>query len=201
MRFGHLAGALLILLSLFAATYPQGEKEKWAPEDNYRKAKVLMEKQRFREALDLFLTLRDNFPQYNPLAVQRDVCRLYEKLGRIPQALKEYDILLERFPSVQDRFQILMRMAAMSEVALNDLDRAWHYLEMIPEDEVPPGDMAPYLFNKAYLLEKMGKTQDALGLYERLEREYPDTVGGGWAKERIEELVHYGSAVSGEQGE
>ncbi len=174
------------LLGAQAQETVQGEN--LDPQEIYRRAKLLMDKGNLRHGLDLFLQLREQSPRYRPLAVQRHICQLYERLGNISKALEEYGDFIKRFPWARDRVQMLMRMAAMAEVALHDLNRAWGYLEMIPEDKVPPGDMAPYLFNKGYLLEKMDRKDEALEYYRRLVEEYPQTVGGFWAKERIKKL-------------
>ena len=171
--------------------------ENWDPQEVYRRAQLLVDKGGLRQGLDLFLRLREQSPRYRPLAVQRHICQLYERIGDISKALEEYEGFIRRFPWARDRVQMLMRMAAMAEVALHDLGRAWRYLEMIPEDKVPPGDMAPYLFNKGYLLEKMGKKDEAVEYYRRLVEEYPRTVGGFWAKERLKELTQ--NEVSGGQ--
>ena len=171
--------------------------ENWDPQEVYRRAQLLVDKGSLRQGLDLFLRLREQSPRYRPLAVQRHICQLYERIGDISKALEEYEGFIRRFPWARDRVQMLMRMAAMAEVALHDLGRAWRYLEMIPEDKVPPGDMAPYLFNKGYLLEKMGKKDEAVEYYRRLVEEYPQTVGGFWAKERLKELTQ--NEVSGGQ--
>ncbi|GEM_PF-1244660 len=162
--------------------------EAWDSQEAFRRAQLLVSSGKLKEGLDLFLELREKAPRYRPLAVQRYICRLYEKTGDIAQALREYEVFIKRYPWARDRVQMLMRMAAMAEVALHDLNRAWRYLEMVPEDRVPPGDMAPYLFNKAYLLEKMGRKEEALEYYRRLAEEYPQTVGGFWAKERLKKL-------------
>lgn len=171
--------------------------ENWDPQEVYRRARLLVDKGSLRQGLDLFLQLREQSPRYRPLAVQRHICQLYERIGDISKALEEYEGFIRRFPWARDRVQMLMRMAAMAEVALHDLGRAWKYLEMIPENKVPPGDMAPYLFNKGYLLEKMGKKDEAVEYYRRLVEEYPQTVGGFWAKERLKELTQ--NEVSGGQ--
>ncbi len=165
-----------------------GQEGNWDPGETYRRAQRLVNEGQLRRGLALFLQIKDRSPHFKPLGVQREVCQLYERLGDIPKALEEYENLISKYPWARDRIQILMRMAAMAEVALHDLDRAWGYLEKISVDKVPPTDMAPYLFNKGYLLEKMGRIQDALGLYNRLIEEYPDTVGAFWAKERIGKL-------------
>ncbi len=165
-----------------------GQDAGWDANGVYIRAQHLVDEGRIRQGLALFLQIRERAPHFRPLRVQRSICCLYERVGDIHNALKECEAFVEKYPWARGRFQMLMRMAAMAEVALHDLDRAWGYLEMIPEDKVPPGDMAPYLFNKGYLLEKMGKTQDALCMYRRLVKDYPDSVGALWAKERIEEL-------------
>ena len=181
--------AFLVLL-IVATVSPVAlcQEKEWDPGEAILRARMLVDAGKLRQGLALFLQIREKAPHFRPFEVQREICRLYERLGDIPKALKEYETLINDYPWARERIQILMRMAAMAEVALHDLDRAWGYLEEIPEDKVPSTDMAPYLFNKGYLLEKMGKPQDALRLYERLIKEYPDTVGAFWAKERVEEL-------------
>ncbi len=179
---------LVALLALSRGVVAQSGGENWDPQEAFRQAQLLTSNGKLKKGLALFLEIREKSPGYRPMAVQRNICRLYERTGNISQALKEYEGFVQRYPWARDRVQILMRMAAMAEVALGDLDRAWKYLNMVPEDKVPPGDMAPYLFNKAYLLEKMERQEEALEYYRRLVREYPNTVGGFWAKERIREL-------------
>ncbi len=179
---------LVLLIVATVSPVVLGQERGWDPDETYRRAQRLVDEGQLRRGLALFLQIKERAPYFRPLGVQREVCQLYERLGDISKALEEYEDLISRYPWARDRIQILVRMAAMAEVALHDLDKAWGYLEKIPEDKVPHTDMAPYLFNKGYLLEKMGRTQDALGLYNRLIEEYPDTVGAFWAKERVDEL-------------
>ena len=181
-------GLLLLFLAFPLVAGAQGREGNWDPQEAFRQAQLFASNGQLHKGLALFLKIREKSPGFRPMAVQRNICRLYERTGDIPQALKEYENFIQRYPWARDRVQILMRMAAMAEVALHDLDRAWKYLDMVPENKVPPGDMAPYLFNKGYLLEKMGKREEALEYYRRLVEEYPDTVGGFWARERIKEL-------------
>jgi len=179
---------LVLLIVATVSPVVLGQERGWDPGETYRRAQMLVDEGQLRRGLALFLQIREKAPHFRPFEVQREVCRLYERLGDIPKALEEYETLINNYPWARERIQILMRMAAMAEVALHDLDKAWSYLEEIPEDKVPHTDMAPYLFNKGYLLEKMGRFQDALRLYKRLIEEYPDTVGAFWAKERVDEL-------------
>jgi len=193
MKRPLLIGALLVMLILPQGVWAQGGEKGWDPQEAFRQAQLWASSGKLKKGLGLFLEIREKSPGYRPMAVQRNICRLYERTGNIPQALKEYESFIQRYPWARDRVQMLMRMAAMAEVALHDLDRAWKYLNMVPEDRVSPGDMAPYLFNKAYLLEKMGKKDEALEYYRRLAVEYPNTVGGFWAKERIKKIEGEGS--------
>jgi len=158
------------------------------PEVIFNRAKLLWEEARVKESLKLFISLKEDFPSYKPKQVQWYMCRGYEKIGNFEKALDECEKYVANFPWAKDRIEVLMRMAAIAEVALEDLDRAWKYLSSIDEAEVSPFEMPPLLFNKAYLLEKMKRFQDAILIYQRLIKEYPDSLGAHWAKQRLEAL-------------
>lgn len=154
----------------------------------FKKAQWLCERGEVRESLSLFLALRESAPGYRATEVQRYICKGYEKLGEFDRALEEYEVYVKKFPWARDRVKILMRMVAIAEVAMEDLKRAWQYLSMAYESEVLPQDMPALLFNKGYLLEKMGRGREAIPIYQRLLKEYPDSLGAHWAEERLEAL-------------
>jgi len=121
----------------------------WDPQEAFRQAQLLASSGKLKQGLALFLEIRERAPRYRSVAVQRNICRLYEKTGDIPQALKEYERFILDYPWARDRVQTLMRMAAMAEVALHDLDRAWKYLDMIPEKTFPRGIWPPISSTRA----------------------------------------------------
>lgn len=131
------------------------------------------------EAAGLFKNVLDQFPESKSApeaAFMR--ARLLDQLGRRQEAVEAYDAVIEQFPNSAYESQSLWRSTqllqssgdpAASKVVAERLKRlTTDYPELPYHDAV--------LYQRAWLLIDVGRTKDALPLFEKVVSEYPKSA-------------------------
>lgn len=132
------------------------------------------------KALEMFKELRRRDATFRGREVQLYIAECYEAMAKLPEALKEYQRFITRFPSAPSVPRALIKLVALKRVLGQKMDLNQLTQQLWKAVQSSPKDRAAMLYNLS-LLEREAKEFASAQLFEaELKEGYPRSVGAFW---------------------